>query len=101
MFFYHYLQDLKADNILLEPGGICKISDFGISKKVETINRGRAFTGMKGTVFWMAPETFDSRKQGYDVKVDIWSTGCVVLEMWTGKRPWSGEPHLPVMMKVS
>lgn len=92
-------QDLKADNILVEPTGICKISDFGISKKAD-IHRGRAFTGMKGTVFWMAPEILYSDGKGYDVKVDIWSVGCIVLEMWTGDRPWSGEELLPVMMKV-
>lgn len=92
-------RDLKADNILVEPTGICKISDFGISKKAD-IKRGRAFTGMKGTVFWMAPEILSSDGKGYDVKVDIWSVGCIVLEMWTGDRPWSGEELLPVMMKL-
>ncbi|TFK41240.1 kinase-like domain-containing protein, partial [Crucibulum laeve] len=94
-------RDLKADNILLEESGTCKISDFGISKKAEKINEGRAFTAMKGTVYWMAPEVVstDSSK-GYDRKVDIWSVGCVVLEMWSGKRPWSGEEVLPVMMKL-
>jgi len=61
---------LKADNILVEPTGVCKISDFGISKKAD-IHRGRAFTGMKGTVFWMAPEILSSGGKGYDVKVDI------------------------------
>jgi serine/threonine protein kinase len=92
-------QDLKAENILVEPTGICKISDFGISKKAD-VHRGRAFTGMKGTVFWMAPEILSSDGKGYDVKVDIWSVGCIVLEMWTGDRPWSGEELVPVMMKV-
>jgi serine/threonine protein kinase len=90
---------LKADNILVETTGVCKISDFGISKKAD-IHHGRAFTGMKGTVFWMAPEILSSGGKGYDVKVDIWSVGCIVLEMWTGDRPWSGEELLPVMMKV-
>jgi serine/threonine protein kinase len=98
-FSNHVSQDLKADNILVEPTGICKISDFGISKKAD-IHHGRAFTGMKGTVFWMAPEIISSSGNGYDVKVDIWSVGCIVLEMWTGDRPWSGEELLPVMMKV-
>ncbi|KAF9462166.1 kinase-like domain-containing protein, partial [Collybia nuda] len=91
-------RDLKADNILVETTGICKISDFGISKK--TFNRTRAFTTMKGTLFWMAPEILESKGKGYDVKVDIWSVGCIVLEMWTGDRPWSGEEFFPVMFKL-
>jgi mitogen-activated protein kinase kinase kinase len=51
---------------------------------------------------YRAPEVLDSNnnKRGYDSKVDIWSVGCVVLEMWTGERPWAGEEMIPVMMKV-
>ena len=91
---------MKADNILLEPSGICKISDFGISKQIEDIQDQRAFTGMRGTVQWMAPEIVDPKKGGYDAKVDIWSVGCVVLEMWSGEQPWSGESIISVMFKA-
>ena len=42
---------------------------------------------MQGSVFWMAPEVARSGK-GYSAKVDIWSTGCLVLEMLTGNNPW-------------
>lgn len=56
---------------------------------------------MRGTIFWMAPEILDNDKKGYDLKVDIWSTGCVVLEMCTGERPWFGEELYPVMFKVA
>lgn len=95
-------RDLKSDNILVEPSGVCKISDFGISKQAEDIIQGRAFTGMRGTIYWMAPEMLDSNKEmGYNVKVDIWSVGCVVLEMWTSERPWFGEEIYPVMLKLS
>jgi serine/threonine protein kinase len=89
---------LKSDNILVESTGICKIADFGISKMEA---RGKAYTAMKGTIYWMAPEVVGPEKgKGYDFKADIWSLGCVVQEMWTGKRPWHGEELLPVMMKV-
>ncbi|KAJ6519746.1 kinase-like domain-containing protein [Mycena sanguinolenta] len=92
-------RDLKGDNILVQTSGVCKISDFGISKKEDV--QGQAFTGMKGTAFWMAPEVLDANnKRGYDSKVDIWSVGCVVLEMWTGERPWAGEELIPVMLKL-
>ncbi|KAF8350145.1 MAP kinase [Amanita rubescens] len=92
-------RDLKADNILVEMSGICKISDFGISKRTDDIGGG-AFTAMQGTVFWMAPEVINTQKKGYNFKVDIWSVGCVVLEMWAGKRPWTGEEMVAVMFKL-
>ena len=91
-------RDLKADNILVETTGICKISDFGISKRTD--NDQAAMTAMQGTVFWMAPEVINTQKKGYNFKVDIWSVGCVVLEMWAGSRPWLGDEAVAVMFKV-
>lgn len=80
-------RDLKADNILLDTDGTCKISDFGISKRSDDIYGNDKTMDMQGSVFWMAPEVVSS--VGYSAKVDIWSLGCVVLEMFAGRRPWS------------
>lgn len=91
-------RDMKADNLLLDVDGICKISDFGISKKSNNIYSNSDMT-MRGTVFWMAPEMVDT-KQGYSAKVDIWSLGCVVLEMFAGKRPWSNLEVVAAMFKI-
>lgn len=41
---------------------------------------------MQGSVNWMAPEV--ARGKGYSAKVDIWSCGCLLLEMMTGQVPW-------------
>jgi mitogen-activated protein kinase kinase kinase len=84
-------RDLKGDNILVDASGVCKISDFGISKQTSDVYDSYANgTMMKGSVFWMAPEIIQSQgERSYSGKVDIWSLGCVVLEMWTGARPWS------------
>ncbi|KAG2755579.1 Pkinase-domain-containing protein [Suillus brevipes Sb2] len=92
-------RDLKADNILLETAGICKISDFGISKRTDDLD-GTASHVMQGTAFWMAPEAIHPQNKGYNTKIDIWSLGCVVLEMWSGKRPWSDDEAITVMFKV-
>jgi mitogen-activated protein kinase kinase kinase len=93
-------RDLKADNILVDPSGVCKISDFGISKRsVDSYNNG-SFTMMQGSVFWMAPEVLNNNKQGYNAKIDIWSLGCVVLEMWCGRRPWQEADMIAVMFNV-
>lgn len=91
---------MKADNILVEMSGVCKISDFGISKRTQD-TAGGAETAMQGTVFWMAPEVVNPQGKGYNFKVDIWSVGCVVLEMWAGTRPWQGDEMVAVMFKVS
>jgi len=92
-------RDLKADNILVENTGICKITDFGISKRTNDIHGG-AHTAMQGTVFWMAPEVVHTQESGYNNKIDIWSVGCMVLEMWGGRRPWNGQEMIAVMFKL-
>ncbi|KAL4810540.1 hypothetical protein BDV18DRAFT_131234 [Aspergillus unguis] len=93
-------RDLKADNILLDLDGTCKISDFGISKKSNDIYGNDSSNSMQGSVFWMAPEVIQSQGQGYSAKVDIWSLGCVVLEMFAGRRPWSKEEAIGAIYKL-
>ncbi|TKA74204.1 hypothetical protein B0A49_04181 [Cryomyces minteri] len=100
-------RDLKADNILLDLDGTCKISDFGISKKTDDIYGNDKSNSMQGSVFWMAPEVIRGGSlgggdgaQGYSAKVDIWSLGCVVLEMFAGRRPWSKEEAIGAIYKL-
>lgn len=94
-------RDLKADNILLDVDGTCKISDFGISKKTDNIYGNDKTNNMQGSVFWMAPEVIRSQGEGYSAKVDIWSLGCVVLEMFAGRRPWSKEEAVGAIYKIA
>ncbi|KAI1821185.1 hypothetical protein F4861DRAFT_484099 [Xylaria intraflava] len=94
-------RDLKADNILLDVDGTCKISDFGISKKTDDIYGNDKSNSMQGSVFWMAPEVIRSQGEGYSAKVDIWSLGCVVLEMFAGRRPWSKEEAIGAIYKIA
>lgn len=94
-------RDLKADNILLDLDGTCKISDFGISKKTDNIYGNDKSNNMQGSVFWMAPEVIRSEGEGYSAKVDIWSLGCVVLEMFEGRRPWAREEAVGAIYKIA
>jgi len=75
-------RDIKGANILVGLDCSVKLSDFGCSKRsTESLSQT-----MKGSIPWMAPEVIT--QAGYGRAADIWSFGCVCIEMATGKPPW-------------
>lgn len=86
--------DLKAANILSTKNGNIKLSDFGVSlnmRAVETFAErasiGKAESSeVAGTPNWMAPEII--KLAGASPASDIWSLGCTIIELLTGKPPY-------------
>ncbi|EAN86486.1 putative protein kinase [Trypanosoma cruzi] len=90
-------RDLKGDNLLVDPNGTLKISDFGTAKDLLDPN---ASTALAGTAYFMAPEVILS--QGVGLPSDVWSVGCCVIEMLTGSPPFSGvKNQYSMMMRVA
>jgi serine/threonine protein kinase len=96
-------RDIKSANILVDATyQHVKIADFGSSRVLAEPKALAAPPGaadaegaadgvqtLKGTPFWMAPEVIQG--MGYGRKADVWSVGCVCVEMLTGRPPWSSE----------
>ncbi|XP_004229416.1 mitogen-activated protein kinase kinase kinase NPK1 [Solanum lycopersicum] len=80
-------RDIKGANILVDNKGCIKLADFGASKKVVELATMTGAKSMKGTPYWMAPEVI--LQTGHSFSADIWSVGCTIIEMATGKPPWS------------
>ncbi|KAG6529676.1 mitogen-activated protein kinase kinase kinase 5-like [Zingiber officinale] len=93
-------RDIKGANLLVDVNGVVKLADFGMAKHLS----GAARTlSLKGSPFWMAPEMLQAttnKEIGYDLAVDIWSLGCTIIEMFTGKHPWSNLDGPQAMFKV-
>lgn len=94
-------RDIKGANILVDNKGGVKISDFGISKKVESGLLGPKsgkLPGLQGSVFWMAPEVV--KQCMYTEKGDIWSLGCCVVEMFSGVHPWPRLDQMQALFQI-
>uniref|UniRef100_A0A8C7JCE9 Mitogen-activated protein kinase kinase kinase 4 n=1 Tax=Oncorhynchus kisutch TaxID=8019 RepID=A0A8C7JCE9_ONCKI len=96
-------RDIKGANIFLTSSGLIKLGDFGCSVK---LNNAQTMPGevnsTMGTAAYMAPEVITRAKgEGHGRAADIWSLGCVLIEMVTGKRPWHEYEHnFQIMYKV-
>ena len=89
-------RDIKPENILLE-GEHATVADFGIAQPA-TLDTGEKLTGtgiIVGTPTYMSPEQVTGARD-LDSRSDLYSLGCVVYEMLTGRPPFEGTPARPV-----
>ncbi|KAK4429062.1 Mitogen-activated protein kinase kinase kinase [Sesamum alatum] len=95
-------RDIKGANLLVDASGVVKLADFGLAKHL----MGHDIElSLKGTPHWMAPEVLQAamRKDGNPdlaYGVDIWSLGCTVIEMLTGRPPWSEYNGVQAMFNI-
>ncbi|CAL5222116.1 g4432 [Coccomyxa viridis] len=83
--------DLKSANLLLgyrDRRAVCKVADFGLSKQKRDTYVSNV-TSQRGTLPWIAPEIIKT-PHAVTEKVDVYSFGIVMWELWTGKEPYEG-----------
>jgi eukaryotic-like serine/threonine-protein kinase len=89
-------RDIKPQNIIIEAAGGLKIMDFGIARLKE--ERGMTAEGtVVGTPDYMSPE--QARGVALDFRSDIYSTGVLLYEVFTGTLPFDGDTPLAVVLK--
>ena len=78
-------RDLKPENILLDEIGHIKLTDFGLSKIMNDIEKDKTYT-VCGTPIYVAPEVL--KGEGYNKLVDWWSMGVLLYEFLAGYSPF-------------
>ncbi|XP_073401628.1 mitogen-activated protein kinase kinase kinase 19 [Dendrobates tinctorius] len=95
-------RDIKGNNVMLMPNGVIKLIDFGCAKRLNGLSingtHGELLQSMHGTPYWMAPEVIS--ESGHGEKSDIWSIGCTVFEMATGKPPLAHMERMAAMFYI-
>lgn len=90
-------RDIKPENLLLDPNGVIKIADFGLSKRCLT-NSMRA-ESICGTIDYLPPEMV--REVIYDHRVDIWSTGVLAYEFLVGEAPFASKSKRKTRRRIN
>ncbi|KAI8320484.1 kinase-like protein, partial [Martensiomyces pterosporus] len=89
--------DLKACNILTTKKGNTKLTDFGVSLNLK-LRKPSDESVVAGTPYWMAPEII--QLEGACMASDIWSLGCTIVELLTGKPPYSGMVQMAALYHI-
>ena len=92
-------RDVKPTNILLSETGQLMLSDFGVAKVLDSEQtQGLTATGASiGTPEYMAPEQALGKK--IDQRVDVYSLGVILYELVTGRRPYTADTPMEVVLK--
>jgi len=90
-------RDLKPTNILVSASGVIKICDFGLSRQASQVNK--RYTPDTGTLWYRSPEILFGATN-YTFPVDIWSAGCIFVEMLAGWPLFSGDSEIDQIFRI-
>ena len=88
-------RDIKPGNVMLTPSGDVKVMDFGIARAIADASSTMTQTAaVVGTAQYLSPE--QARGETVDSRSDVYSTGCLLYELLTGRPPFVGDSPVAV-----
>lgn len=88
-------RDIKPANVMIVSDGSVKVMDFGIARAMADANATMTQTqAVIGTAQYLSPE--QAQGQSVDARSDLYSTGCMLFELLTGRPPFMGESPVSI-----
>ena len=88
-------RDIKPANVMIGKHGEIKVMDFGIARAVADANATMTQTqAVMGTAQYLSPE--QAQGQHVDARSDLYSTGCLLFELLTGRPPFQGDSPVAI-----
>ncbi|KAK4375302.1 hypothetical protein RND71_005979 [Anisodus tanguticus] len=91
-------RDIKGSNLLIGDNGVLKIGDFGLATSFQP-NQKQPLTSRVVTLWYRAPELLLGATE-YGVAIDMWSVGCILAELFSGKPIMPGRTEVEQMHKI-
>jgi len=91
-------RDIKPANVMVEAGERVKVTDFGIAKVAGAAEQLTQTGSLLGTPSYMSPE--QARGEKVDGRSDLFSVGCVLYELFAGKKAFRGDSITALLFKI-
>ncbi|GAV72300.1 Pkinase domain-containing protein [Cephalotus follicularis] len=91
-------RDIKGSNLLIDNNGILKIADFGLASFYD-LHQSQPLTSRVVTLWYRPPELLLGATF-YGIAVDLWSTGCILAELYAGKPIMPGRTEVEQLHKI-
>ncbi|MCL7034113.1 hypothetical protein MKW94_013069 [Papaver nudicaule] len=91
-------RDIKGSNLLIDDNGFLKIADFGLASIFKP-HQSRPLTSRVVTLWYRPPELLLGATN-YGIAVDLWSTGCILAELYAGKPIMPGRTEVEQLHKI-
>jgi len=92
-------RDLKPNNVLFTNSGILKLADFGSARIIDDTIPDKELSHQVATRWYRSPELLFG-SNSYGSGLDMWSVGCMIVEMITGKAPFQGNSDIQQLVTI-